>query len=711
MDNDSDAIQSRRNESPPTNLPEDFTGNDNSDNDELRLKQSNSYQLSDAVRSKNRIQSNNGNDDKSISHFVSETPVSEGGDPQHMARVYSRLGNGNVGFQSRQPPRHHRMGNISERDNFGTNDGGSFKNNTTSSYFKPAGIAKVDADDVNYMQQQHVIAQRNQFDVQFGSSDTRQSERQRFLNFASLSPSTDSVSGWTPSSPSLRRTFYPQSLMPEDQAKQERRKQQGQKLSCLHQTFLQPHYGSLDSYQEYQRQSQESATNSLEYNAIAPTQEIQSTIRVMEYSQRQRIRQRRQQSGHNHSILQGSPITPTDQWYVNNNRAHSPSAEIDAIQLAQPQFIQQNGASSSGDRKQSPAIDSSSHREKRSQSFDTAISMNTLDHEVGDIVDYSQYPNRTCDVEEQQASNYHGKRKNVVGHSRSHSTSETISMGIRRNKMKRATAIHSKVKSYGQQPTTTSWSNLTTSFESSNGSNSNARKWSPISSRDVVGSPSHRNIERKQRRQNRSSNTQTVDASSAQESQDGFKGIYKVENVNYSSDDSKSISDYEKENGSLFKQRIHDSIGIHGPSVKRKNKTISPFANIGKSSAEKAARSTFLPTSYGSDDKMYSTFVCPRCNTRQREFFTVENAAGRLEGPGSYLALYFAVYVICSLFIFGLEEGWKPLDCIYFAVITLTTAGLVSEILFSLAAEIQYFQSHLFCASRVILSPHLGSTK
>jgi hypothetical protein len=47
-----------------------------------------------------------------------------------------------------------------------------------------------------------------------------------------------------------------------------------------------------------------------------------------------------------------------------------------------------------------------------------------------------------------------------------------------------------------------------------------------------------------------------------------------------------------------------------------------------------------------------------------------------VDGAGSYLTLYFAIYVTCSLFVFGLEEGWMPLDCIYFAVITLTTAGL-----------------------------------
>lgn len=106
--------------------------------------------------------------------------------------------------------------------------------------------------------------------------------------------------------------------------------------------------------------------------------------------------------------------------------------------------------------------------------------------------------------------------------------------------------------------------------------------------------------------------------------------------------------------------------------------TQSPFANIGKKSVEKAPRSTFLPQSsiLEDDNKAYSFYICPRCGSRQREFFTVVDAPRQLEGPSSYLALYFAIYVVASLFIFGLEEGWLPLDCIYFAVITLTTAGL-----------------------------------
>lgn len=74
--------------------------------------------------------------------------------------------------------------------------------------------------------------------------------------------------------------------------------------------------------------------------------------------------------------------------------------------------------------------------------------------------------------------------------------------------------------------------------------------------------------------------------------------------------------------------------------------------------------------------KSFPTFVCPQCGTIQRSFFTASTAPIQFEGPSSYLALYFALYVVASLYIFGLEEGWNGIDCVYFAVITLTTAGL-----------------------------------
>jgi hypothetical protein len=104
----------------------------------------------------------------------------------------------------------------------------------------------------------------------------------------------------------------------------------------------------------------------------------------------------------------------------------------------------------------------------------------------------------------------------------------------------------------------------------------------------------------------------------------------------------------------------------------------SPFQNIGKNSTEKANRSTFMPKSSVIEDDPQScaTYVCPNCRTIQREFFTHADAPRQLESASGYLALYFGTYVVASLFIFGLEEGWEPLDCIYFAVVTLTTAGL-----------------------------------
>jgi hypothetical protein len=93
----------------------------------------------------------------------------------------------------------------------------------------------------------------------------------------------------------------------------------------------------------------------------------------------------------------------------------------------------------------------------------------------------------------------------------------------------------------------------------------------------------------------------------------------------------------------------------------------SAFGNIGKRFA-KADRQRFLPTTgFDNDDEKYPTFVCPVCKTRQREFFTVSSAPRQFESASGYIALYFGVYVIAALYIFGLEEGWGKLDCIYFA--------------------------------------------
>lgn len=103
-------------------------------------------------------------------------------------------------------------------------------------------------------------------------------------------------------------------------------------------------------------------------------------------------------------------------------------------------------------------------------------------------------------------------------------------------------------------------------------------------------------------------------------------------------------------------------------------KTSSPFKNIGKV-VEKADLGRFLPRTT-ENEHSYPTYLCPSCKTRQREFFTVSSAPQQFESAGGYITLYFGIYVVASLYIFGLQEGWGKLDCIYFAVITLTTAGL-----------------------------------
>jgi hypothetical protein len=77
------------------------------------------------------------------------------------------------------------------------------------------------------------------------------------------------------------------------------------------------------------------------------------------------------------------------------------------------------------------------------------------------------------------------------------------------------------------------------------------------------------------------------------------------------------------------------------------------------------------------DDPQSCATMCVQSAEQSREnFFTVSDAPRQLESASGYLALYFGTYVISSLFIFIFwfrEDGTAGL---YFAVVTLTTAGL-----------------------------------
>ena len=140
------------------------------------------------------------------------------------------------------------------------------------------------------------------------------------------------------------------------------------------------------------------------------------------------------------------------------------------------------------------------------------------------------------------------------------------------------------------------------------------------------------------------------------------------ENTSYSVSDHSSDESIEKERGIhlLHGRSTHDNRVIRHHHVD----DVNPIFD----------RRQFLPQTSTLNDNTggnkYPTFVCPNCNMRQREFFTVSSAPRQYESEGTMISLVFAVYVVASLYIFGLQEGWGKLDCFYFAVITLTTAGL-----------------------------------
>ena len=89
----------------------------------------------------------------------------------------------------------------------------------------------------------------------------------------------------------------------------------------------------------------------------------------------------------------------------------------------------------------------------------------------------------------------------------------------------------------------------------------------------------------------------------------------------------------------------------------------SPFANFGRKQAatgpRKFDRMSFLPKTSvlqdNHDQVDYPTYQCPRCQTIQREFFTVNSAPRQFETASGFLAFAFVAYVIASLYIFGLE--------------------------------------------------------
>jgi Ion channel len=136
-----------------------------------------------------------------------------------------------------------------------------------------------------------------------------------------------------------------------------------------------------------------------------------------------------------------------------------------------------------------------------------------------------------------------------------------------------------------------------------------------------------------------------------------------------SSDASSDGSDENQSSIHVLRESRNRHLPDHSP----------PSSSNQRSPGPKFDRRQFLPQTSRIDDREevnYPTYICPVCKTRQREFFTVSSAPRHVGSAWGYIALYSTIYVVASLYIFGLQEGWSRLDCIYFAVITLTTAGL-----------------------------------
>jgi len=73
-------------------------------------------------------------------------------------------------------------------------------------------------------------------------------------------------------------------------------------------------------------------------------------------------------------------------------------------------------------------------------------------------------------------------------------------------------------------------------------------------------------------------------------------------------------------------------------------------------------------------DPKHETFVCPTCRRRQRRFFTMTSSAP-MGNPLFLIVVLLIAYFVTSITIFGAREEWSQIDCVYFAMITLTTVG------------------------------------
>lgn len=104
-------------------------------------------------------------------------------------------------------------------------------------------------------------------------------------------------------------------------------------------------------------------------------------------------------------------------------------------------------------------------------------------------------------------------------------------------------------------------------------------------------------------------------------------------------------------------------LGSYQHVLRGRQSQLSPFATFGRKIAgappgpKKFDRASFLPKTsvLGDNELQYPTYRCPRCQTIQREFFTVNTVPRQYETASGFLALSFVVYVISSLYIFGLE--------------------------------------------------------